>query len=142
MDAQRIIGRIVDWAKAQPTFQAAAVVGSYARGTAQPGSDLDIVVLTTDPQAFRAGTEWHEAAVGAPVQKWQDEDYGKLWSRRLQLEQDNGEIEISFASPSWADVDPLDQGTRAVIAAGCCILHDPMKILGRLCAAVVDLQQK
>lgn len=42
----RIIGKIVDWAKEQPTVQAVALVGSHARGTAQADSDIDIVVLT------------------------------------------------------------------------------------------------
>jgi hypothetical protein len=68
--------------------------------------------------------------------KWQDEDYGELWSRRLWLEQNGGEVEFGFASPAWADVNPLDPGTRRVIADGCRILHDPKKILSRLCAAI------
>jgi uncharacterized protein len=141
MDAERIIETIVNWAKEQPTVQAVAVVGSYARGTARPDSDLDVIVLTTNPQAFRAETAWLEAAVGTPVRRWQDEDYGQLWSRRLWLEQNNAEIELGFASPAWADVNPLDPGTRAIIEDGCRILHDPIKILDRLCAAVLGLEQ-
>jgi uncharacterized protein len=135
MDEERIIETIVNWAKEQPTVQAVAVVGSYARGTARADSDLDVVVLTTNPQSFRAETAWLEAAIGAPVRRWQDEDYGQLWSRRLWLEQNSGEIELGFTSPSWAAVHPLP-GTGRVIADGCRILHDPRKILGRLCAAV------
>ena len=58
---------------------------------------------------------------------------GELWSRRVWLEKNHGEIEFGFASLSWADVNPLDPGTRSVIADGCRILHDPGKILSRLC---------
>jgi uncharacterized protein len=136
MDAERIIGTIVGWAKEQPTVQAVALVGSHARGTARADSDIDLVVLTTNPQAFRAETAWLKA-VSARIWKWQDEDYGQLWSRRLWLEQNSAEIELGFTLPSWADVNPLNPGTRAIIADGCRILHDPIKIPDRLCAAVL-----
>jgi uncharacterized protein len=143
MHAERIIETIVGWAREQPTIQAAALVGSHARGTAREGSDIDFVLLTTNPHAFQAETAWLDTigwdAIGARLGEWQDEHYGQLWSRRLLLEQNNGEIELGFALPSWADVDPLDPGTRAVIANGCRILHDPKNILGRLCAAVAGL---
>jgi uncharacterized protein len=141
MDADRIIEAIVNWAKAQPTIQAVALVGSYARATARVDSDLDVVLLTTTPQVFRAETAWLRGAIGAPVRKWQDEDYGRLWSRRLWLEQNDAEIELGFATPSWADVNPLDPGTRTVISDGCRILHDPFKMLDRLCAAVAAVEQ-
>jgi Streptomycin adenylyltransferase len=140
MNAERIIQTIVDWAKAQPTIQAAAVVGSHARGTARADSDIDLVLITTDPNGIRADTAWVDAigwnAIGARPMKWEDEDYGGVWSRRLWLEQDRGEVEISFGLPSWADVNPLDPGTREVIADGCRILYDPNGLLRRLCAVV------
>ena len=140
MQAERIIQIIADWAKAQPTIHAVALVGSHARGSAGPDSDIDLVLIATNPRAFRDETAWLDTigwnAVGARPQKWQDEDYGELWSRRLWLEKNHGEIEFGFASPSWADVNPLNPGTRSVIAGGCRILHDPRKILSRLCAAV------
>ena len=56
MDADRIIGVIVDWAKAQPAIEAVAVVGSYARGTARADSDIELVLLTTRPREFRTDT--------------------------------------------------------------------------------------
>ena len=140
MQAERIIQIIADWAKAQPTIQAVALVGSHARGSAGSDSDIDLVLIVTDPHAFRAETGWLDTigwnAVGARPQKWQDEDYGELWSRRLWLEKNHGEIEFGFASPSWADVNPLDPGTRSVIADGCRILYDARRILSRLCDAV------
>ncbi|HXA24995.1 MAG TPA: nucleotidyltransferase domain-containing protein [Acetobacteraceae bacterium] len=140
MQAERIIQIIADWATAQPTIQAVALVGSHARGSAGLDSDIDLVLIVTDPHAFRAETAWLDTigwnAVGARPQKWQDEDYGELWSRRLWLEKNHGEIEFGFAAPSWADVNPLDPGTRSVIAGGCRILYNSRKILSRLCDAV------
>lgn len=145
MDAEHIIQAVVDWAKAQPTIQAVAVVGSHARGTARPDSDIDLVLLTTNPKAFRADAAWLGAikwnTTGAQPMKWDDEDYGELWSRRLWLEPNGGEVEFGFASPSWADVNPVEPGTGRVIADGCRILHDPEKILSRLCVAVSGATQ-
>ena len=49
MQAERILQIIVDWVKKQPTIQAAAVVGSHARGTARAESDIDLVLLAVWP---------------------------------------------------------------------------------------------
>jgi hypothetical protein len=140
--ADCVIQIVLAWAKTQPAIRAVALVGSYARGTARADSDIDLVVLATDPAFFRVNSVWLEAidwhAIGARPLRWQDESYGPLWSRRAWLEHDRGEVEISFAATSWADVKPLDSGTQQVIAGGCRILHDPDGLLTRLCAAVRD----
>jgi hypothetical protein len=138
--AQRIVQIVLEWAKAQPTIYAVALVGSHARGTARADSDIDLIVLTTDPQYFRADTGWLTAidwnVIAARSAEWQDEHYGLLWSRRMWLEPNRDEIEIGFALPSWADVNPIDPGTQRVIADGCCALHDPKRLLTGLCAAL------
>jgi hypothetical protein len=104
MDAERFIQVMVDWAKARPTIQAVAVVSSHARGTARADSDIDLVLLTINPSGFRTDTAWLDAiewnAIGGRPMKWEDEDYGELWSRRLWLEGNGGEAEFGFASPS------------------------------------------
>jgi len=140
MGPDSLITAITDWAKAQPAIQAMAIVGSHARGYARAESDIDLVLLVTNPQWFRASTSWVHAIGWAPIGvrplKWQDEDYGALWSRRVWLEDNAGEIEFGFALPEWAELHPLDPGTRRVVANGCRILHDPMNILAALLAAV------
>ncbi len=60
-------------------------------------------------------------------------DYG---SNKIEFE-----VEIGFAHPAWAEVDSLDPGTQRVVADGCRILHDPDRLLARLCAAVGGRQQ-
>jgi hypothetical protein len=42
------------------------------------------------------------------------------------------EVELSFAAPSWAALDPIDAGTRAVVANGFQILLDKTGLLARL----------
>jgi predicted nucleotidyltransferase len=136
---ERIVQIVLKWAISEATIRAVALVGSHARGTAKRGSDIDLVVLTTDPNRFRIDQTWPEAvdwgAIGARLAKWKDEDYGPLWSRRLWLDDNRGEIEVGFAPPHWADVNPLDPGTRRVIADGRRILYDPEGLLARACAA-------
>jgi hypothetical protein len=114
-------------------------VGSHARGTARPDSDFDLVLLVTAPEAFRAETRWlcdiDWSRLGAQPARWVDEDYGALWSRRVWLEL-ACEIEFGFAAPSWGETQPIDPGTRRVIADGCHILYDPLGLLSRLCNAV------
>lgn len=127
------------WAALREEIVALALVGSYARGAARPDSDVDLVVLTTDPDRFRQQTDWVQEIPWSQLQlhvvTWQDEDYGPLWSRRLTLS--NGlEIEVGFTSPQWAAIDPCDEGTRQVIADGCWIVLDPSGLLNRLVQSV------
>src|SRR5687767_1223031 len=46
----RIIARVVEWAERRPDIRAVALVGSHARNTATPDSDVDLILLTTQPE--------------------------------------------------------------------------------------------
>lgn len=135
-----ILQVVLAWATAQPEIRAVALVGSHARGTARPDSDIDLVLLATDPDAFRAGTtwvgqiDWHAIDTGAL--RWQDEEYGTAWSRRVCLTDRRVLVEFTFASLNWANTDLPDAGTRRVISGGCRILYDSDELLSRLCEAI------
>jgi GNAT superfamily N-acetyltransferase len=135
----RILEVIIGWAKVHEDIRGFALVGSHARGAARLDSDIDLVVLADNPEAFRTDGSWIEAidwpSAGVKVANWGDEDYGELWSRRVWLSS-GAEVEISFAPVAWASIAPLDAGTRRVISDGCRILHDPAGSLGRLYEAV------
>jgi hypothetical protein len=135
-----ILRVVLAWATAQPKIRAVALVGSHARETARPDSDIDLMLLTTDPDGFRADIAWVEQidwyTIDTHPQKWQDEDYGVAWSRRVWLGADCGQVELTFASLFWANTNPRDAGTRRVISGGCRILYDPDALLVRLCEAV------
>jgi uncharacterized protein len=137
---ERVVQIVLGWAKAQPTIRAVALVGSHARGTARPDSDIDLVLLVTDPHGFRTDITWVEQidwhTIDTRPQKSQDEDYGVAWSRRVWLGADCGQVELTFASLFWANANPLDAGTRQVISGGCRILYDPDALLLRLCEEV------
>ena len=135
----RILEVIIGWAKVHEDIRGVALVGSHARGAARLDSDIDLVVLADNPEAFRTDGSWIDAidwpSAGVKVANWGDEDYGELWSRRVWLSS-GAEVEISFAPVAWASIAPLDAGTRRVISDGCRILHDPAGSLGRLYEAV------
>jgi uncharacterized protein len=119
-----------------------ALIGSRATWKSRAHSDIDLVLLTTDPGGFRSDLSWVGAIdwldLATADLRWSDEDYGVVWSRRISLGP-GLEVELSFAPLSWASTAPLDAGTRRVVADGCRILYDPAGFFDRLVKAVHDL---
>ena len=132
---ERLLTLITDWAAPRPDVVALALVGSWARGAARPNSDVDLVLLVTEPATYRHDETWPVQIpwerVDSRLHSWQDKDYGALWSRHVLLE-DGLEIEFGFAAPNWASLNPLDDGTRRVIADGCRILLDKSGLMAAL----------
>ena len=63
------------------------------------------MLLVDNPSAFKLDSAWLEsipwAGLGSSVARVEDEEYGVAWSRRVWLHP-RGEIEFTFARPSWA----------------------------------------
>jgi len=76
----RSVTGIIGRAKMHQDIRDVAMVGSHARRTARPDSDIDLVVLAVNPEAFRADgsrvevIDW--SGGGVNVTNWGDEDYG------------------------------------------------------------------
>jgi hypothetical protein len=138
-DAAAIVPLITAWLRARPDVRAVALVGSVARGTARPDSDIDFVVLVDDPQAYRQDTGWVQqipwGAIGHAVHTHADQDYGIVWSRHITLAA-GPEVEMGFSTPAWAINAPSDPGTYAVVTNGCLALYDPAGLLARMLAAI------
>ncbi len=73
IDIRDFINIFVEWASAQPDVQAIALVGSYARGAARVDSDVDLVILTDQPQKYLEEITWLEQF--GLIEKYQSEDY-------------------------------------------------------------------
>jgi nucleotidyltransferase-like protein len=131
-----IIDPVVPWARRRSDVLGLAVVGSWARGTARGDSDIDLVLLVREPEDFR-GQDWpgEIAWCEACVAQWHDADYGVAWSSHLQLS-DSREIEFTFCRPSWADTDPVEEGTAQVISGGCRVLLDKSGLFEKLLSVV------
>jgi len=137
---QTLIAGIAAWVSARPDLKALAVVGSWARGTARPDSDLDLVILATDLQRYRADQTWlGDLTLPKPyrVASWRSADYGTAWSCHVGLAP-SAELEITFCNPAWVCTDPIDNGTRRVVTAGFRIILDREQRLARLREAIEE----
>ena len=126
MRISRLLDEATAWASERPDVVGLALVGSHARGTARSDSDVDLILLCTDPNSMLDHRDW--PARFGKVRDVEFEDYGALRSLRA-FYQDGLEVEFGLAAPAWARV-PLDSGTQQVIAGGIRILYDPGGLLG------------
>lgn len=118
LDVQVFLRGFCAWCETQPDIRLAALVGSHARCSARPDSDLDLVIQSSDPERFIQNPGWAEQF--GPVAARQVEHWGKVTSLRVWYE-DGLEVEYGFAALDWA-ADLLDEGTRSVIQDGIQIL--------------------
>jgi predicted nucleotidyltransferase len=115
------------WASTQADILALALVGSHARDAATETSDVDLVLITADPNRYLNNTDWVQHF--GTVEKQQVEDYGLLTSLRVWY-RERLEIEYGLTDERWAAL-PLDEGTRRVMAGGMRILFEREAILSR-----------
>jgi len=116
------------WARTQSDIEAVALVGSYAREAAVEDSDVDLVILTADPDRFLHDRSW--IAVFGKVARYQNEDYGRVTSVRV-FYGNALEVEFGFTTPAWAK-SPIDEGTKRVVLGGIKVLHDPQGSIARM----------
>lgn len=113
------------WASAQPDVKAVALVGSYARDAATEGSDVDLLILTTDVSKYISDRSWVSLFGEAP--NCRVEDWGKVTSLRT-FYMGGLEVEYGFSTPDWAK-RPMDAGSLRVVSDGFKILFDAQNIL-------------
>lgn len=136
-DVRAFLDRLTRWATARGDIVGLLLVGSYARGAARPASDVDVVLLTTDPAPYVTGA-WTsgdagvdragELGLGRPVRT---RAWGPVTERRFALAR-GPEVEFGIGTPQWARTDPVDPGTRRVVADGALPLYDPLGVLAEL----------
>ncbi len=124
-----IVASFVRWARERPDVTAVALVGSQARREARPDSDVDVLLLSSDPGAYEDSDAWIASAPcreRAYVRRW-----GRSTEHRLLLEA-GPEVELGVVGPEWATERPVDAGTRRVVSGGMVPLYDPCGALAGL----------
>jgi predicted nucleotidyltransferase len=121
------------WAAGRTDILAVGLVGSHARGTALADSDVDLVIITETPHLYLNDATWLNFF--GQVIRISDEDWGLLQSRRTFYD-DGLEVEFGITTGAWAALDPVDDGTRGVIADGAKAVYDPHGMWAALMAHV------
>lgn len=124
----KFLDRVTDWVIRQPTISGMALVGSHARGEARPDSDIDLVLVCTDPQVFLSDTSWIQHF--GKVKTCQTENWGLVTSLRV-VYRESFEVEFGITSQVWAG-RPVDPGTQSVVSNGMRILLDREGLLEQL----------
>ncbi|MBV8824004.1 MAG: nucleotidyltransferase domain-containing protein [Hyphomicrobiales bacterium] len=139
-----VVEAIGRWAGTRDDIRALALIGSWARGNARPGSDIDLLVLSDSAEVYRRSHEWMSeidfARAGQSIESSNDATYGAVWSRHIHLHP-GVELELTFARSTWASVAPIDSGTCAIISDAFRIILDKDAILARLVRAVAASKQ-
>jgi predicted nucleotidyltransferase len=128
MNVSAFLAEVNRWASAQPDVLAVALVGSYARDAALEGSDVDLLILTTEMAKYINDRSW--VSLFGEVTEVRVEDYGKVTSLRT-FYQGGLEVEYGLTTRDWARM-PMDAGSRRVVSDGMKILFDPHRILSSL----------
>ena len=123
----QFLNEFTDWVQTQSDIEAVALVGSYARNTATETSDVDLVVITSQPSSYLRNLDWIQRF--GQIHQQQIEDYGKLKSIRVWYT-DGCEVEYGITDESWAAL-PLDEGTQGVISDGMRVLFEREPVLSR-----------
>lgn len=118
---------VTNWASAQSDILALALIGSYARDAATETSDVDLVLISSNPERYLQDSDWVQQF--GIVEKQQVEDYGLLISIRVWYA-DGREVEYGITDERWAAI-PLDEGSRRIISDGMRVLFEQNHILSR-----------
>jgi predicted nucleotidyltransferase len=124
----RFLSEFSRWAASQPDILAVALLGSYARNEATDASDVDLVIIATEPETYLRDTRW--AQHFGTINRQQVENYGKVTSLRVWYSGGH-EVEYEFTDETWAAL-PLDGGTMKVISDGMQILSERGSTLSQL----------
>ena len=125
--SDQFIAKLIDWVPTQSHIEAVALVGSYANGIASEESDIDLILLVSDPDKLIDDIKW--VYQFGDVSDNQIEYYGKVTSIRVWYSK-GPEVEFGITYPTWAS-SPLDNGTQQVIDNGMKVLFERKPFLSK-----------
>jgi uncharacterized protein len=140
-EANAIISAVRSWAIERGDIRAMALVGSWARGNPGQVSDIDLLLLSDRVHEYRHSEGWVTEidfrGSGYRHSSSESATYGVVWSRHVHL-LPAAEVELAFAECSWAQTEPVDDGTRGVVKDAFHIIFDKDGMLSKLVTAVTS----
>ena len=133
---QAFFGDLKVWGADDSAILRIALIGSHARGSARPDSDIDVIVVVNDPVPYLDDSGW-AGRFGTPLDISR-EDWGLVQSARVHYD-DGKHVEFGFTTPAWVRTNPVDADTAKVAAGGLMIVCDPQGLLLRLLAALTSM---
>lgn len=124
--SEAYIKKIEEWVRLREGILATLLVGSWAQGTARPDSDIDFLLIVSNPKEFLEGEDW--MADFGKVKEIRSEDFGLVQGRRV-FYQEGVEVEFGITTQDWLKADPVDAGTHRVLNDGYRVLNDKTGIL-------------
>src|SRR5437763_8064966 len=97
MNVDAFLEKFTCWAKEQSDIEGAALIGSYAGGTATENSDVDLMILTTSVSRYLDNKEW--LLVFGEIVRWHIEPGGVL-ETMCTFSQTGLESSYTFAATS------------------------------------------
>jgi uncharacterized protein len=135
---EALVNVVADWAIRRDDIRAMALVGSWARGNPHPHSDLDLLLLTDEAEQY-CDDHWVAeigfGREGYSVCSSRSAIYGAAASRHVQLVP-AADVELTFATCSWAGAEPIDEGTRAIVNDAFRVIFDKDGVMARLVDAL------
>ncbi len=114
-----LLDAVKEWAMGEDAIQSILLIGSHARNQARADSDVDLIVIASDPKRYIIGTFFYGFG---KVTRCQKEDWGTVTPVRVFYE--NGlEVEFAITSPDWLKL-PFEKGTHETLSGGYRILLD------------------
>ena len=122
------LSEFTQWAASQSDILAVALLGSYARKEATRASDVDLIIIVSEPAKYLTDTRW--AGYFGTISRQQFEKYGKVTSLRVWYS-GSLEVEYGIADATWSAL-PIDEGTQKAVSDGMQILSERGSTLSRL----------
>lgn len=126
-----IIDRLTRWARAEAGVQSALVVGSQARADhpADPYSDLDLVLVVDQPEAYLSDDAWLEG-LGRLRIVFNERTVDGCWERRALFE---GALDVDIVLRDTASARAMLDGPRpGILGRGYRVLLDKTGLCARL----------
>jgi predicted nucleotidyltransferase len=120
MDISFFLNSVQQWANQSEDIKSLVLVGSHARGEAREDSDVDLVIITLNPDKYI--NNYFIDNFGK-VNRVKKENWGRVTSIRVWYANNGLEVEFGITTPIWVE-KPLDEGTFRVLSDGYKVIVD------------------